>query len=209
LKRLKSSLTRFDSHSTTQAKIQAFTKQDISPHFPPFFTPSQANFSAAELNLECNRSHKLTTNNDNLDNFPPRPGHSGYSRPSTITSQEYQREQEQERKPKIEMFDKNHCHSVIKTKKEPSFLDDVVYEGSMTSTGVYVNPFTNIQRQNTTLLDMAQYHNRPTLTEQARTNHRPSVIRNSNTARDQEQQFLQMEAQMLKMHGDLLTQTGN
>ena len=199
---LKSSISRFDSHSTT---FQAFTKQDMSPHFPPFFTPSQANFSASELNLACN---KLTTKNDNLDNFPQRPCHSGYSRPSTITSQEYQREQEQERKPKIEMFDEKHSHNVNKMKKEPSLLDDVVYEGSMTSNGMYVNPYTNIPRQNTTRPDMARYHNRSTLTEQARTNHRPSVIRNSNTAKDQEQQFLQMEANMLKMHGDLLTQTG-
>ena len=56
---------------------------------------------------------------------------------------------------------------------------------------------------------IARYQDRPILTEQARINSRPSVIRNINTARDQEQKCLQMEAQMLKMHGDLLTQTGN
>ena len=37
---------------------------------------------------------------------------------------------------------------------------------------------------------------------------RPSVIKNVSSLMNREQKFLQMEAQMLKMHGDLLTQTG-
>ena len=163
---------------------------DISPHFTPFLSPRPSIFS---------------TTNDNSDYFPSRPSYSGYPQPSsTITSQEYKREQEQERKPKIEIFEENQFHRVNIIKREPSLLDDVVYEGSMTSTGLYVNPHTNIHRQHT-----MRYQDRPTLDEQARIHSRPSVIRNSNCARDQEQKFLQMEAQMLKMHGDLLKQTGN
>ena len=37
---------------------------------------------------------------------------------------------------------------------------------------------------------------------------RPSVIKSVKAAKEQEQPFLQFEAQMLKMHGDILTQTG-
>ena len=109
------------------------------------------------------------------------------------------------RKPKIE----NLHHNVSHIKKEPSLLDDFVYEGSLMRKGMYVNPQTNINRPNPAFPTFAQYQNIPQVNEQARIPSRPSVIRNTNTERGQEQTFLQMEAQMLKMHGDLLKQTGN
>jgi hypothetical protein len=106
------------------------------------------------------------------------------------------------------MFEENNFNKVNYIKREPSLLDDVVYAGSMTSNGLYVNPHAEIPRQKPSSLSIARYQARPILTEQDRINSGPSVIRNINTAREQEQKFLQMEAQMLNMHGDLLKQTG-
>ena len=137
--------------------------------------------------------------------IPKRAPQVGYSCPtSTITSQAYEREKEQERKPKIEYLPPN----VSYIKKEPSLLDDVVYEGSMMRNGMYVNHHKNINRPNPAFPTFAQYQNIPQVNEQARIPSRPSVIRNTNTERGQEQKFLQMEAKMLKMHGDILKQTG-
>ena len=186
---LKSSFPIYDSHSTAK---QAVTKQAISP--TPFFSSGRANFSASGIVHPSSRPY-LTCNKSQIPS-------------STITSQAYQREHEYERKPKILMFEENHFNNVNDIKREPSLLDDVVYEGSMTSSGLYVNPHVNIPRQNPSPPHMARYQDRPIPNEQDVINSRPSVIRNINTVRDQEQKFLQMEAQMLKMHGELLTQTG-
>ena len=137
----------------------------------------------------------------------------------------YNREQEEESKNRAAMFGGNGSNKTVYIKKEPSLLDDVVYEGSMTSSGLYVNPLKNIQQLNessrsslhqssqqgvsTIVNNRARYPDRHANTEQAQVASRPSVIRNLNVAREQDQTFLQFESKMLKFHGDILRQTGD
>merc|ERR1711892_1294842 len=105
------------------------------------------------------------------------------------------------------MYIGHHSYNVKPIKTEPFYIDHGIYQGSMRHQDGYTSPHTNTQRPYPNPPPVNRYPERPPFT--AHTQARPSVIRNVNNARDQDQKFLQMESQMLKMHGELLKQTGN
>ena len=199
------------SYDSQDARRPAFPKTEMISPVPSFSSPSTSNFSPSEFcgpNPYNQFNQKLQQTEDYRTIFSQSgPSHSRYSQPtSTITSHSHQ--QEQERIQRTKFFAESHPPSVRTIKTEPSLLDDVVYEGSMTNTGPYINPHIDLQMQNTAPQNLTRHPERPTVPQQARVPSRPSVIRNINNVRDQEQRFYQMEAQMLKMHGDLLKSTG-
>jgi hypothetical protein len=123
----------------SQGRSQGLFHKDIRPsHTAPFPPSSISNTSASDF-------------------IPKRAPHLGYSHPtSTLTSQAYEREQEQERKPKIENLPPNVSH----IKKEPSLLDDFVYDGSMKRNGTYVNPHTSIKSSFPNICPIPKYSSR-------------------------------------------------
>ena len=193
---MKQSNSGYYSQVGTQPWFQKDNKPSHSAHFPP---SSIANTSASDLGL--------LTKTIPSDFIPKRAPQLGYSRPtSTITSQAYEREQEQERKPKIE----NLPPKVSNIKKVSSLLDNVVFDGSMMASidGLYVNPQANISRPNHAFPTFTQYKDIPQCNKEARIPSRPSVIRYTNTERGQEWKCSQMETQLPKMHGNIIKQTG-
>ena len=181
-------------------RTQQWFRKDIRPPHSAPFPPSSISYtSASDL---CLLTKPIPS--DVIPNMAP---HFGYSSPtSTVTSQAYEREQKQERKPKIE----NLPPKVSNIKKVSSLLDNVVFDGSMMASidGLYVNPQANISRPNPAFPTFTQYKNILNCNEEARIPSRPSVIRNTNTERGQEWKCSQMETQLPKMHGNIIKQTG-
>ena len=138
----------------TEAFGQSFMQHNLPSlgHFSPSTSFLSSNTSGGSSSASgqvsskpyktYNPAHILTPTVYN-SSYLPIPTHSISPGPtSTITSQMFNRDQEQDRKNKIEMFGGNESNKMISIKKEPSLLDEVVYEGSSTSHGLYVNPNT-------------------------------------------------------------------
>eukprot|EP00092_Neocalanus_flemingeri_P012947 GFUD01013946.1.p1 GENE.GFUD01013946.1~~GFUD01013946.1.p1 ORF type:complete len:796 (+),score=184.42 GFUD01013946.1:66-2453(+) len=141
------------------------------------------------------------------------PTYSGNQRPtSTVTSQVYNREQEQESSNKNKSAEDNAPTMIQHIKIGTRIFDDILFERSMTSDKAINNPYPkkeeNQQFQNVNLHEYKsqenQHHN-----AKSQCLSRPSVIRNLYSEREQDQRFLKLESDMLKLHGNLLKQTGS
>ena len=128
---------------------------------------------------------------------PSNPLHPHSQPTATITSSQYQKEQQ-------------YLATALPVKSEPSPLDNAVYEGSITDTGLIIHN-SRADSQHTThqgAHNTTGYTERQPYAGGATMVQRPSVIKNASSLRSREHKFLQMEAKMLKMHGNLLTHTG-
>ena len=166
------------------------------------FSPSDSNFLKKEFTKSFN-PYQLPGTQIYL---PPKAPQYGHSAPTaTITSNQYQGEQEEENKQSLS--------SILQTnqavKIEPSPLDNAVYEGSITSTGLYINKYQDTSTPHQAAHGVAEHKERQAYDEATRIVQRPTVIRNARSHMNKEHIFLEMESQMLKMHGNLLKQTGN
>ena len=127
---------------------------------------------------------------------PSNPLHPHSQPTATITSSQYQKEQQ-------------YLATALPVKSEPSPLDNAVYEGSITDTGLIIHNSRADSQHTTHQADhnSTGYTERQPYAEGATMVERPSVIKNASSLRSREHKFLQMEARMLKMHGNLLTHT--
>jgi len=189
-----------------------------SPHLPsstPFLPsrltpthhrPKSESYTAA--NSVYNPMHQ----HQSYRNIP-----SGYlNPPSSFTSQMNNGEQEQENKHQFA----GHDVKIYSIKKEPSLSDEDAHTNGTASFNQYTSshqkyvPHQNIfsaseEGVEPKAYDLNRYQQDCTNMVRASTANRPSVIRSVKNPINQEQAFIQMQSDMLKLHGNLLKQTGN
>ena len=179
------------------------TRMQLNFAFPN--QTSSSKFLKKEFPNSINPDQAYSQSSGNPIFLPPKPplwSLYSHSQPTaTITSNQYKREQEQEHENK---------QKDQPIKIEPSISDNDMHRGSTSNTGNYSNNDQAKPRPLLSANDQAENQERHIFADVTRMAQRPTVIRNARRLMTREQnKFVKMEVQMLKMHGDLLKKTGS